>query len=99
MRPVADSCIGSDTYTFQVLPWPSSRLNIVSASLLVSHFWAGLFTVKPDDVAAVQKDRFMKVWDGTSQNQWSNTPKPRANPLSTGTCAGVYAVMICEYSL
>src|SRR6516165_5682237 len=73
ISPVADSGIGSDTYTFQVLPYSSSRLKIVSASLLVSHFIGGLFRVKPDEVAAVQNDRFIKVWDGTSQNQWSNT--------------------------
>ena len=95
---MTDSCIGSDTYTFQVRPCASSRLKIVSASLPVSHFWAGLFTVKPDEVAAVQNDRFMNVWDGTSQNQWSNTPKARASPFSTGTCSGVNPVMIWAYS-
>ena len=95
---MAESCIGSDTYTFQVLPCASSRSKMVSASLPVSHFRAGLLTVNPDEVAAVQNERFMKVWDGTSQNQWSNTPKPRANPFSTGTCSGVNPVMICEYS-
>ena len=98
MRPVNEICIGSDTYTFQVLPWASSRSKIVSASLPVNHFLAGKFTVNPDEVAAVQNDRFMNVWDGTSQNQWSNTPKARANPFSTGTCSGVNPVMICEYS-
>ncbi|HVN52552.1 MAG TPA: hypothetical protein VMT43_14045, partial [Acidimicrobiales bacterium] len=36
-----------------------------------------------------QNERFMKVWEGTSQNQWSNTPKSRAIPLSTGSCSGV----------
>lgn len=41
------------------------------------------------DVAAVQNERFMNVWEGTSQNQWSNTPNSRAMPLSTGTCSGV----------
>jgi hypothetical protein len=35
---------------------------------------------EPDDVAAVQNERFMNVCDGTSQNQWSNTPKSRARP-------------------
>ena len=95
---VAENCIGSATYTFQVFPWSSNRLKIVSASFLISHLVAGLFTVIPDEVAAVQKDRFMNVWDGTSQNQWSKTPKPRARPLSTGTCSGVNPVMIYEYS-
>ena len=38
----------------------------------------GRFTTKPDEVAAVQNDRLGNVWDGTSLNQWSNTPKPRA---------------------
>ena len=58
----------------------------------------GLFTTNPDDVAAVQNDRFLNVWEGTSQNQWSNTPNERASPFSTGTCSGVNPVMICEYS-
>ncbi len=98
MMPVNEHCIGSATYTFHVLPCSSSRLKIVSASFCVSHFVAGLFTTNPDDVAAVQNDRFMKVWDGTSQNQWSNTPKARAKPFSTGTCSGENPVMICEYS-
>ena len=48
----------------------------------------GVFTMSPDEVAAVQNERFMNVCDGTSENQWSNTPKPRANPFSTGTCSG-----------
>ena len=56
---------------------------------LVIHFVDGLFTTSPEDVAAVQNERFMKVWDGTSENQWSNTPKSRARPLSTGSCSGV----------
>ena len=64
----------------------------------MSHFFAGEFTTSPDDVAAVQKDRFMNVCDGTSQNQWSKTPNSRAIPLSTGTCSGVYPVMIWAYS-
>jgi hypothetical protein len=34
----------------------------------VNHFFIGLFTTNPEDVAAVQNDRFMNVWDGTSQN-------------------------------
>ena len=71
---------------------------MVSASLFISHLVAGLFTVIPDEVAAVQKDRFMKVWDGTSQNQWSKTPNPRARPFSTGTCSGVNPFMIWLYS-
>ena len=57
-------------------------------SVLLIHFVAGLFTTSPEDVAAVQNDRFMKVWEGTSENQWSNTPKSRAMPLSTGSCSG-----------
>ena len=36
---------------------------------------------QPDEVAAVQNERFMNVCDGTSQNQWSNTPKSRAIAL------------------
>ena len=52
-------------------------------------FATGLLTTKPDEVAAVQNDRFMNVCEGTSQNQWSKTPKPLAIPLSTGTCSGV----------
>jgi hypothetical protein len=65
---------------------------------LVNHFRIGLFTTSPDEVAAVQNDRFMKVCDGTSQNQWSKTPKSRAMLLSTGNCAGVQPVMMCAYS-
>jgi hypothetical protein len=52
---------------------------------LVNHFRTGLFTTSPDDVAAVQNDRFMNVWEGTSLNQWSNTPNSRAMLLSTGS--------------
>ena len=61
-------------------------------------FLTGAFTENPEDVAAVQNDRLGSVCDGTSQNQWSNTPNPRASPLSTGTCSGVNPVMICAYS-
>ena len=64
----------------------------------MNHFRAGLFTTSPDDVAAVQNDRFMNVWEGTSLNQWSNTPNSRAMPLSTGSWYGVYPVMIWAYS-
>ena len=49
----------------------------------------GRLTTKPDDVAAVQNDRLAMVCDGTSLNQWSKTPKPRASALITGTCSGV----------
>ena len=74
-------------------------MKIVSALLFLMNFdrRAGS-TRSPDDVAAVQNDRLGNVWDGTSQNQWSNTPNPRASPLSTGTCSGVNPVMICAYS-
>src|SRR4249919_3307205 len=98
MMPAKDSGIGSATYTLHVFPCASSRSKIVSASFTSNHFLTGLFTTSPDDVAAVQNERFMNVWDGTSQNQWSNTPKSRAMPDSTGTCSGVYPVMICAYS-
>ena len=64
----------------------------------MSHLVIGLFTTNPDEVAAVQNDRFMKVCDGTSQNQWSKTPKSRAMPLSTGSCSGVHPVMMWAYS-
>src|SRR5262245_5540093 len=97
MMPVNEICAGSQTYTFQVLPCCSSRSKRVSASFS-NHFLAGKFTTSPDEVPAVQKDRFMNVCDGTSQNQWSNTPNARANPFSTGTCSGVNPVMICAYS-
>src|SRR6478752_1463891 len=69
MTPVNEIVIGSITYTFHVLPWASNRSNSVSASFSVSHLPAGPFTTNPDDVAAVQNDRFMNVCDGTSQNQ------------------------------
>ena len=58
----------------------------------------GSLTTNPDAVAAVQNDRLVNVCDGTSQNQWSNTPNPRASPLSTGICSGVNPVITCEYS-
>ena len=64
----------------------------------MSHLVIGLFTTNPDEVAAVQNDRFMNVCDGTSLNQWSNTPKSRAMPLSTGSCSGVQPVMMWAYS-
>src|SRR5271169_4094351 len=73
-KPVPESRIGSAIYTFQVLPWSSKRLNIVSASFFRMKFLTGAFTENPEDVAAVQNDRLGNVWDGTSQNQWSNTP-------------------------
>jgi hypothetical protein len=65
---------------------------------LLNHFPTGEFTTSPDDVAAVQKERFMNVCDGTSENQWSNTPNSRAIPFSTGSCCGVYPVMMWAYS-
>ena len=40
---------------------------MVSAVFFSIHFVAGLFTTSPEDVAAVQNDRFMKVWEGTSE--------------------------------
>lgn len=40
----------------------------------------------------------MKVCDGTSLNQWSNTPKFRAIPLSIGNCSGVNPVIMWAYS-
>jgi hypothetical protein len=46
----------------------ASRSKIVSASFFVNHLLAGLFTTKPDEVAAVQNERFMKVCEGTSLN-------------------------------
>ena len=61
-------------------------------------FVTGRFTTKPDDVAAVQNERLGNVCDGTSLNQWSKTPNPRASALMTGTCSGVYPVMIWLYS-
>ncbi len=66
---------------------------MVSAVLSWIQCPRGVFVVPPvgvgELVAAVQKERFMNVCDGTSQNQWSNTPNSRASPLSTGTCSGV----------
>ncbi len=64
----------------------------------VNHFFAGLLATKPDEEAAVQNERFMNVCDGTSENQWSNTPKSRAIADNTGTWSGVYPVMMCAYS-
>jgi hypothetical protein len=40
------------------MPCCSSRSKIVSASFFVNHFLTGLFTTSPDDVAAVQNERF-----------------------------------------
>jgi hypothetical protein len=73
-------------------------LKIVSAVFPASQLLTGWFTTIPDAVAAVQNDRLVNVCDGTSQNQWSNTPNPRARPLSTGICSGVNPVITCEYS-
>ena len=36
----------------------------------------------------VQNDLFGNVCDGTSRNQWSNTPNPRAKSLGTGPGSG-----------
>src|SRR5450432_2798046 len=69
IRAAAENDIGSCTYTFQVRPCASSRSNSVSALLCWMKFDAGLLITKPDEVAAVQNDRFISVWDGTSQNQ------------------------------
>ena len=33
-------------------------------------------------------DRLVKVWDGTSQNQWSKVAKPRPSAERTGICSG-----------
>ena len=52
-------------------------------------FVADRLTTNPDDVAAVQNERLVSVCEGTSLNQWSKTPNPRAIPLITGTCSGV----------
>ncbi|MEI2784815.1 MAG: hypothetical protein V9E82_03795 [Candidatus Nanopelagicales bacterium] len=83
----------SSTYTFQVLPCASSRSNNVSAVLSLIQWVTGVLAVPPVGsgvhVPAVQNERFMNVWDGTSQNQWSKTPNSRAKPLRTGTCSGV----------
>jgi hypothetical protein len=66
---------------------------------LVQALELGLSKIIVEVVAdAVQNDRFMKVCDGTSQNQWSNTPKSRAMPLSTGSCCGMQPVMMWAYS-
>ena len=89
MNPVNEIGSGSSTYTFQVLPQRSRRSKIVSAVLWRMKLVTGRFTTKPEDVAAVQNDRLASVWDGTSLNQWSNTPKPRASALRPGTCSGV----------
>ena len=40
-------------------------------------------------VAAWKKDRLVKVWEGTSQNQWSKVANPLANVEMTGICSGV----------
>jgi len=61
---------------------------MVSAALCRMKLVMGRLTTKPDDVAAVQNERLHKVCDGTSLNQWSKTPKPRASSLITGTCSG-----------
>jgi hypothetical protein len=44
---------------------------------------------KPDEVPDVQNERFINVCDGTSENQWSNTPNALAIPFSTGTSSAV----------
>lgn len=70
-------------------PCASSLSNSVSAVFSVVHFIAGKLVTNPDEVPAIQNERFMNVCDGTSQNQWSNTPNAFAIPFSTGTCSGV----------
>ena len=40
----------------------------------------------------------MNVCEGTSLCQWSKVANPRAIAERTGTCYGVYPVMICAYS-
>ena len=52
---------------------------MVSARLWCMKFVVGRFTTNPDAVAAVQNERLVQVWEGTSLNQWSKTPKPRAS--------------------
>ena len=47
-----------------------------------------MLTTNPDDVAAWRNDRLGNVCDGTSQNQRSKVPKPRASAEVTGTWAG-----------
>ena len=48
-----------------------------------------MLVTKPDADPAWKNDRFVNVWEGTSQNQWSNVAKPRASVEITGICSGV----------
>lgn len=67
----------------------SSLSNRVSASLRVGKFAYGTLTTKPDALAAWKNERLVKVWLGTSANQWSKVAKPRASVESPGSCSGV----------
>ncbi len=68
----------------------SSRSKIVSAVLWTGKASVGIMLVtKPDDEAAWKKERLVKVWEGTSQNQWSNVVNPLASVEMTGICSGV----------
>ena len=48
-----------------------------------------MLTTNPDEVPAWKNDLFVKVCDGTSQNQWSKVAKPLASAEVTGICSGV----------
>ena len=48
-----------------------------------------MLVTNPEAEAAWKNDRFVKVWDGTSQNQWSKVANPRASVEITGICSGV----------
>ncbi len=99
MTPVSDMWLGGSQYTRQLSPAASSRSKIVSAVLWTGNESAGeRLSTNPEEVPAWKNDRLANVCDGTSQNQWSKVAKPRASAEVTGTCAGVYPVMICAYS-
>src|SRR5579862_3641285 len=99
MIPVIDRWLGGSQYTRHDRPWASRRSKIVSAVLWTGNDSTGdMLTTNPDDVAAWKNDRLGNVCDGTSQNQRSKVPKPRASPEMTGICSGEYPVMIGAYS-
>ena len=56
----------------------SSRSKIVSAVFWPGKLLYGALTTSPDAFAAWKNERLVNVCDGTSANQWSNVPNPRA---------------------
>ena len=90
MIAVKGNVVGGLQYTRQVSPLASSRSKMVSAVLCTGHESPGsVLTTNPDAVPALKNERWVKVWEGTLQNQWLKVAKPRASVANTGSCSGV----------